>query len=62
VLLAMGFVHPTPEGMLEDLNVDLDGRGNVLANTENYELNNTLIRFSWFLASLHCLYSFGNTN
>ena len=37
VLLAMGFVHPTPEGMLEDLNVDLDGRGNVLANTENYE-------------------------
>jgi glutamate synthase (NADPH/NADH) small chain len=29
VLLAMGFVHPIHEGMIQELNVDLDGRGNV---------------------------------
>ena len=29
VLLALGFVHPEKEGMLEQLGVELDGRGNV---------------------------------
>ena len=29
VLLAMGFLHPEPHGMLEELGVELDGRGNV---------------------------------
>jgi glutamate synthase (NADPH/NADH) small chain len=29
VLLAMGFLHPEHEGMLEQLGVELDGRGNV---------------------------------
>ena len=29
VLLAMGFLHPEHKGMLTDLGVDLDGRGNV---------------------------------
>ena len=29
VLLAMGFVHPRKEGLLEDLGVELDGRGQV---------------------------------
>lgn len=29
VLLAMGFVHPIHEGMLKELGVELDGRGNV---------------------------------
>ncbi len=29
VLLALGFVHPEREGMLEQLEVELDGRGNV---------------------------------
>jgi glutamate synthase (NADPH/NADH) small chain len=29
VLLAMGFLHPEREGMLEQLGVELDGRGNV---------------------------------
>ncbi len=29
VLLAMGFLHPEHEGMIADLVVDLDGRGNV---------------------------------
>lgn len=28
-LLAVGFVHPQAEGMLNDLSVDLDERGNV---------------------------------
>jgi glutamate synthase (NADPH/NADH) small chain len=37
VLLAMGFVHPVHEGMLQELGVELDGRGNVLANTDQYQ-------------------------
>lgn len=37
VLLAMGFVHPIAEGMLEQLGVELDGRGNVKADTVAYE-------------------------
>ncbi|CAI8777445.1 glutamate synthase subunit beta [Methylocaldum szegediense] len=36
VLLAMGFVHPVHEGMLQDLGVALDERGNVKANTVDY--------------------------
>lgn len=36
VLLAMGFVHPTHEGMLKELSVELDDRGNVSADTEAY--------------------------
>ncbi len=36
VLLAMGFVHPVHEGMLEDSGVALDERGNVAADTEGY--------------------------
>src|ERR1700723_3143288 len=37
VLLAMGFVHPVHEGLLKTLGVDLDPRGNVRANTEDYQ-------------------------
>jgi glutamate synthase (NADPH/NADH) small chain len=37
VLLAMGFVHPVREGMLETLAVKLDDRGNVDADTEAYK-------------------------
>jgi glutamate synthase (NADPH/NADH) small chain len=37
VLLAMGFVHPIAEGMLNELGVDLDGRGNVKADTVEYQ-------------------------
>ena len=37
VLLAMGFVHPVHEGMVEELGVEKDGRGNVAANTEDYK-------------------------
>jgi glutamate synthase (NADPH/NADH) small chain len=36
VLLAMGFVHPVHQGMIEDLGVDLDPRGNVKANEMDY--------------------------
>ena len=37
VLLAMGFVHPVHEGLLKTLGVDLDQRGNVRANTADYQ-------------------------
>ncbi|ODA67485.1 Glutamate synthase [NADPH] small chain [Methyloligella halotolerans] len=37
VLLAMGFVHPVKQGMLEALGLELDGRGNVKANTNDYQ-------------------------
>jgi len=36
VLLAMGFLHPVHEGMIEDLGVEKDGRGNVAANDQDY--------------------------
>jgi glutamate synthase (NADPH/NADH) small chain len=36
VLLAMGFVHPVHDGMIESLDVALDQRGNVSASTEDY--------------------------
>jgi glutamate synthase (NADPH/NADH) small chain len=36
VLLAMGFVHPVHGGMIRDLGVDLDPRGNVKADTNRY--------------------------
>jgi glutamate synthase (NADPH/NADH) small chain len=36
VLLAMGFVHPTHEGMIKDLGLALDPRGNVKADTNHY--------------------------
>jgi len=37
VFLAMGFLHPVHEGMIEELAVAKDGRGNVLANTDDYK-------------------------
>ena len=36
VLLAMGFVHPVHEGMVQSLGLELDPRGNVRANTDDY--------------------------
>ena len=36
VLLAMGFVHPVHEGMVESLDLKLDQRGNVAASTDDY--------------------------
>ena len=37
VFLAMGFVHPVHEGMIQELGVALDARGNVIANQASYE-------------------------
>jgi glutamate synthase (NADPH) small chain len=36
VLLAMGFVHPVHEGMIKDLDLALDQRGNISASTDDY--------------------------
>jgi glutamate synthase (NADPH/NADH) small chain len=35
-LLAMGFVHPIHEGLLDDLSLRYDGRGNVAADTRAF--------------------------
>ena len=40
VLLAMGYLHPVHRGMLEQLGVSLDGRGNVKADTFRYQTSN----------------------
>jgi glutamate synthase (NADPH/NADH) small chain len=37
VLLAMGYLHPVHEGLLEELGVKYDARGNVAADTESYK-------------------------
>ena len=37
VLLAMGFVHPLHDGLLKALDVALDARGNVSADTRSYQ-------------------------
>jgi glutamate synthase (NADPH/NADH) small chain len=37
VLLAMGFVHPVQEGLLQEAGVRLDERGNVQADTRDYQ-------------------------
>jgi glutamate synthase (NADPH) small chain len=38
-LLAMGFVHPQHEGMINELGVELDERGNVRATEKAYQTN-----------------------
>ncbi|MDB5192187.1 MAG: glutamate synthase subunit beta [Segetibacter sp.] len=38
-LLAMGFLHPQQQGLLNDLGVELDERGNVKATDKNYQTN-----------------------
>ena len=38
-LLAMGFVSPQKEGLLEKLEIELDERGNVKANEKQYQTN-----------------------
>ena len=37
VLLAMGFVHPVKQGMIESLGLELDPRGNIKANERDYK-------------------------
>ena len=36
VFLAMGFVHPVHDGMIDELELDKDARGNISANTDDY--------------------------
>jgi len=36
VLLAMGFVHPVHDGLIQELSVSTDERGNVKADTQDY--------------------------
>ncbi len=43
ILLAMGFVHPQQEGMVEDLGIELDERGNVKATETSYQTNTAKI-------------------
>jgi glutamate synthase (NADPH/NADH) small chain len=43
VTLAMGFVHPVHEGMINDLGVELDGRGNVRGLTDGSNAYKTSI-------------------
>ncbi len=43
VLLAMGYVHPVHEGMLKELGVTLDPRGNVQATETNYQTSMTKV-------------------
>lgn len=39
VLLAMGFLHPEPTGILNELDIALDDRGNVKASEKTYKTN-----------------------
>ncbi|RYE54906.1 MAG: glutamate synthase, partial [Sphingobacteriales bacterium] len=39
VLLAMGFLHPQKEGLIEKLGVELDARGNVKAEEGKFQTN-----------------------
>jgi glutamate synthase (NADPH) small chain len=43
VLLAMGFLHPVRQGMVADLRLDLDARGNVKANELDYSTSRAKI-------------------
>jgi len=43
VLLAMGFVHPVHEGMIQALGLELDPRGNVKAHTAAYRSSNVKV-------------------
>jgi glutamate synthase (NADPH) small chain len=43
VLLAMGFVHPIHEGLLDELGLARDPRGNVQADTQKYQTSNEKI-------------------
>ena len=38
-LLAMGFLHPDPTGLLDELGIELDERGNVKATEQAYQTN-----------------------
>ena len=37
VLLAMGFVHPIHDGLVKNMKLKLDSRGNIVANETDYK-------------------------
>ena len=39
VLLAMGFVHPIKDNLINESGIKLDERGNVKANDKDYQTN-----------------------
>ena len=39
VLLAMGFLHPRKDKLIKDLGIELNDRGNVVANDIDYKTN-----------------------
>jgi glutamate synthase (NADPH/NADH) small chain len=43
IFLAMGFVGPKKQGLIEQTGVDLDGRGNVAANVVDYRTSDPQI-------------------
>jgi glutamate synthase (NADPH) small chain len=43
ILLAMGFLGPLKQGLLDQAGVDLDARGNVAANVSNYQTSDPQI-------------------
>ena len=43
ILLAMGFIHPVHEGMLDELSLERDGHGNVAADTATYQTSDANI-------------------
>ncbi len=43
IFLAMGFLHPVHEGLINDLKLQLDQRGNILANETEYKTSSKKI-------------------
>ncbi len=43
ILLAMGFIHPVHEGLVNFLKLDLDSRGNIKANETDYKTSSNKI-------------------
>ena len=39
VLFSMGFVHPVHEGLIKEINLECDNRGNIAVN-DNFQTNN----------------------
>lgn len=39
VLLAMGFVHTQQQGLIEELEIEIDNRGNIKASEQHYQTN-----------------------
>ena len=56
-LLAMGFVHPQHEGMIDELGTELDESGNVKATEKSYQTNISKIFTAGDMRRGQCLLS-----